>query len=105
MADPESNSRFAWLEPWLTVERQAPIVGGVLLLLVLWLGEIVTPFVLGIPAYAFYFLFSAPAHELGLVGPEGSMAIFWTGAVLWLYIFCAVLFSIALALSTAVENA
>lgn len=104
MSDAEPTSLLDGLEPWLTVERQAPIVGAVLLLLVLWIGEIVKPFVLGVPAYAFYFLFSGPAQTLGLVGQEGSMAIFWTGAVLWLYIFCAVLFYIAMALASTLDG-
>jgi hypothetical protein len=84
---------------WFTLERQWPIALGVSLLLGLWVGEVLEPFALGIPAYAFYFVFSGIAQQLGLIGIEGSRVIFWASAVLWLYLFCSVLFYIAIVLA------
>ncbi len=78
------------LGDWFTVERQAPIVGGVVLLLVIWVGEVIEPFALGLPAYAFYFPLSGLGQQLGLVGIEGSAVLFWASAVAWLYLFCSV---------------
>jgi hypothetical protein len=87
------------LDAWLTVERQAPIVLGVLLLLGLWVGNVVEPFALGIPSYAIYFLVSGLGQHLGLVGIEGSRTIFWASAVLWLYVCCTVLLAVSIAVA------
>ena len=84
------------LGDWLTVERQAPILGGVALLLLLWVGELIEPFALGLPAYAIYLPLSELGRRLGLVGIEGSAMLFWVSAVAWLYLFCAVLLGVAI---------
>lgn len=91
-----SSGPLSPLGDWLTVERQAPIVGGVALLLILWLEELIEPFALGIPAYALYLPLSELGRRLGLVGLEGSTVLFWVSAVTWLYLFCGALLAVAL---------
>ena len=69
-----------------------------MLLLSLWVGEIIDPFILGIPAYAVYFVLSEPLKQLGVLGIEGSPALFWISAIIWLYLFCAGALYVAMAL-------
>ena len=96
MRVPESVDGLPALGDWVTLERQAPILGGVALLLVLWVGGLIEPFALGLPAYAIYLPLSELGRRLGLVGIEGSAVLFWVSAVTWLYIFCTVTLAVAI---------
>lgn len=85
---------------WLSLERQGPILAGVLLLLGLWRWEVIEPFALGLPAYAIYVPLSEVGRQLGFVGIEGSQALFWVSASVWLYLFCAVALFVTIRLTS-----